>query len=187
MSSDNEREAGVGRREMLKLAAAATVTASIGVSDLLAGQAAQARFFTPEEFRLLDELAEQIIPADEHSPGARAANVAAYIDGELAEAWTDEERAVWRRGLAAVDEVSRELAGRVFIDSAPGERLAVLTRLASKEESPETPAEQFFVTLKSRVAFAYYRSEIGIKQEMQYLGNTYLDEFVGYDVRTEKK
>ena len=29
---------------------------------------------------------------------------------------------------------------------------------------------------------AYYTSEIGIKQELEYKGNTYLTEFVGTDV-----
>jgi hypothetical protein len=38
------------------------------------------------------------------------------------------------------------------------------------------------VKLKSRVVQAYYTSEIGIKQEMEYKGNSYLTEFVGVDV-----
>jgi hypothetical protein len=29
---------------------------------------------------------------------------------------------------------------------------------------------------------AYYTSQIGIKQEMEYKGNSYLNEFVGFDV-----
>src|SRR6185312_3531618 len=37
-------------------------------------------FFTNDEFRMLDTLTELIIPSDDHSPGARAAGVAAYID-----------------------------------------------------------------------------------------------------------
>ena len=36
--------------------------------------------------------------------------------------------------------------------------------------------------LKSRVVQAYYTSEIGIKQEMEYKGNSYLAEFSGVDV-----
>lgn len=43
-------------------------------------------FFTKQEFALVDELTELIIPADDHSPGARAAQVAGYIDFRLSEA-----------------------------------------------------------------------------------------------------
>ena len=62
----------VTRRDMLKLTAG-TVVAISGVLD-----AAQAKtlFFTPAELALVDELTEIVIPADEHSPGARAARVA---------------------------------------------------------------------------------------------------------------
>jgi hypothetical protein len=42
----------------------------------------------------------------------------------------------------------------------------------------------FFAELKGHVVHAYYTSEIGIKQEMEYKGNTYLAEFVGTDVST---
>jgi len=48
-------------------------------------------------------LTELIIPADEHSPGARAAAVAAYIDGRLAESLEPDWQAKWRSGLQAVD------------------------------------------------------------------------------------
>src|SRR5207249_9801174 len=48
------------------------------------------KFLTAAEYALLDELTELIIPADDHSPGARAAAVAAYIDGRLAESRSEE-------------------------------------------------------------------------------------------------
>jgi hypothetical protein len=54
--------------------------------------------------------------------------------------------------------------------------------MAANESQPKTPDELFFVELKSRVVQAYYTSEIGIKQEMEYKGNSYLAEFVGVDV-----
>src|SRR5690242_13604203 len=85
VTTDND----LTRRELMKLGAAAAVAVSLGSE----GAAAQARtFFTPEELAFVDELSELIIPTDEHSPGARAAKVASFIDARLAEAWTDEER-----------------------------------------------------------------------------------------------
>jgi len=169
-------------KDVIKIGAAAAVTASLGLGDAVIAQtpAPAARpFFTPEELALVDELSELIIPTDDHSPGARAAKVASYIDARLAEAFEEKDRTAWRDGLKAVEQLSREMTGKPFLQSSPAERIATLTRMAQNEGKPQKPEELFFAELKSRVVSAYYTSEIGIKQEMEYKGNTYLTEFVG--------
>ena len=132
----------------------------------------------------MDELSELIIPADDHSPGAKAANVAPYIDSQLAEAWDETGPHDVARGPApgraavAGSRTARRSCSRLpeqrrrRADPDGGER----------EQARRRPEEMFFVELKSRVVQAYYTSEIGIKQEMEYKGNTYLAEFVGIDV-----
>jgi glucoside 3-dehydrogenase (cytochrome c) hitch-hiker subunit len=174
------------RRDVIKLGAAATVAASLGVGQELAAQTAAApkTFFTPAELALVDELSELIIPADEHSPGAKAAKVAAYIDARLAEAFEDKDRTTWREGLRLVDQLSRDSSGASFLQASGDQRIALLTRMAENERAPNKPEELFFAELKSRVAHAYYTSEIGIQKEMEYKGNSYLAEFVGFDVST---
>ena len=188
MAADDETD--LGRRDLIKLGAAATLAASLGASEPLAAQspaaatpvAATQTFLTPQELALVDELSELIIPTDDHSPGARAAKVAAYIDFRLADAWEEQERIEWREGLKRIDELSRESSGKPFMQASAEQRLAVLTRIARNEKEPRQPEELFFAKLKSRVVDAYYTSEIGIKQEMEYKGNSYLAEFVGTDV-----
>jgi hypothetical protein len=170
------------RRDVLKLGAAATVAASVGLGETLAAQGAAPVFFTPAEFAIVDELGELIIPTDSHSPGARAAGVAAYIDARLAEAFEDKDRTDWRAGVKLVDTLSQQMHQRPFMQCSAEERVAVLTRMARNESKPERPEEQFFVELKTRVVQAYYSSEIGIRQDMGYLGNVYLKDFVGTDV-----
>jgi hypothetical protein len=187
---DNSSDAELNRRDLLKLGAAAAIAVSVAASEPLSalvptdGQppASTKTFFTPEEFALVEELSELIIPADDHSPGARAARVAASIDSGLAEAWDEQERTDWRGGLARIDQLAREAAGQPFMQSSTDQRLALLTRAARGEKDPKQPEELFFVKLKARVITAYYTSEIGIKQEMEYKGNSYLPEFVGTDV-----
>ena len=177
--------ADLSRRDVIKLGAAVTVTATLGPVAALSGQPAPAAapaFFTPEEFALVDELSDMIIPADEHSPGARAAKAAAYIDARLDGAWDDRDRARWRDGLGLVDRLAREATGTSFLQASPDARLAILMRMAQNEARPEKPEELFFADLKARVVHAYYTSEIGIHQEMEYKGNRYLGEFVGFDV-----
>ena len=182
--SDRGARGDLSRRDALKLGAAATIAASLGLVEPAAAQAPGAApgFFTAAELALVDELSELIIPTDAHSPGAKAAKVAAFIDGRLAEAFAASERTDWRNGLSLVDRLSREINGKPFMTASEPERVAILTRMARNESNPKAPEEVFFKELKSRVVYAYYTSEIGIKQEMEYKGNTYLAEFVGTDV-----
>jgi hypothetical protein len=142
----------LGRRDLIRLTAGAVVAARA------AGAVAQHKFFTPEEFKLVDELTETIIPADEKSGGARAAKVADYIDGCLAEAFAQEERDLWRNGL-------RKL-GTQFLDAPPEQRTAMLVRM-------EAAKDEFFTALKNFTIKGYYTSKIGIHDDMEYQGNVF--------------
>lgn len=144
-------------------------------------------FFSAAEMALLDELTEQIIPRDEHSGGARDAEVAAFLDRTLAErdpaiAPHAEERERFRAGLRAVDELARSLVGKPFLEASAEEKTAVLTRMAESETDPQTAVEKFFVELKRATALAYYSSRLGIHDEIEYKGNRLLRRFVGVDV-----
>jgi hypothetical protein len=206
----------VTRRDALKLAAVAAATPLLprGIAEAAdaaaaraAGTAAAGRFFSAPEMALLDELVELIIPADFHSGGARAAGVAGYIDGRLAQydpaipvLKADQER--WKAGLATVDELARAASGKTFLETSPAERTALLERIAQPltqaeipteepeerrkpaVEKPETVGQRFFVELKSWTARGYYTSNIGIHDEMEYKGNRAIVEFSGVDVAT---
>jgi Gluconate 2-dehydrogenase subunit 3 len=181
----------VTRRDMLKLTATAAISIPLvglaNAAEAATESAASAKaplFFTPEEFAMVDEITELIIPTDEHSPGARAAQCAAYIDARLAESWTEEPKTQWRDGLKAIDAVSQEINGKPFMQATAEQRIAVLTAISKNEKDPKKPEERFFGEIKRRTAHAYYSSKIGIHQEMEYKGNVPIKEFVGFDVRT---
>ena len=189
-TGQNRDEAELTRREIIKLAAGAVVAAPIvglakaqaGINPTIANAQNKAPlFFTPKEFALADELTEMIIPTDAHSPGARAAEVAAYIDKRLAESFEEEPKKSWREGLKLIDSLSQESFGRAFLDATPAQRVELLTRISQNEKDPKKPEEIFFKELKSSTARAYYTSKIGIHTEMQYKGNVSLKEFVGFD------
>jgi gluconate 2-dehydrogenase gamma chain len=155
-----------GRRELIRLAAGAAMATKTRA-------AGRPKFFTPEEFALVDELTEMIIPADEKSGGAKAAEVAAYIDGRLAEAFEQSTRDTWRNGLARVNALAGEMHGKPFMQCAATARTAVLARMAANEGTPKAAEEAFFRELKSLTVFGYYTSKTGIHDDMGYLGNTY--------------
>ncbi len=172
--------AELNRRELLlTLTGAAFVIQT--PFQLTAAEPGAPLYFTKDEFATLDTLTELIVPADDHSPGAKAAGVAAYIDKTVAEAFMPEEKTSWRKGIATVNELSQSLNGKSFNAATPKQQVGVLTKMAQNEKDPKTPAEKFFTQLKQTTAFAYYSSSIGIHQDINYKGNVLLMQFVGYD------
>jgi hypothetical protein len=140
-----------------------------------------ARFFTPAQHALVDELTETIIPADSHSGGAKAAKVAEYIEKFLRESFDDTEKSLWREGLRLVDVMSRHYNGKSFVDASPEDRIAVLTVLSEHTHMNDLPEVRFFIELKRLTVRGYYSSKIGIHDELEYKGNRILQEFVGCD------
>jgi hypothetical protein len=126
------------------------------------------QFFTPEENELADQLAEVIIPADAHSPGAHEARVSLFADLMVATSNGD-VKAQWRDGLRLFQETAAK--------SSPAEAIA---QVAAHEEHPTTDLERFFITLKLMTVNGYYTSEIGIHKDLEYVGNTYVASFPGY-------
>src|SRR2546422_8285246 len=122
----------LSRRDMIAATAAALAVPLLPVKAPTAPAAVglSGKFLTPAEYALLDELTELIIPTDDHSPGARAAGVAGYIDSRLAESLEPERQALWRSGLEAVNWVFPELSGPPFPPANSDPRLTVLTSLA---------------------------------------------------------
>ena len=171
----------ISRREMIQQTAAAAAALPL-VKALPPLAPVPPKFFTPAEFALVDEMSDMIIPTDQQSAGARAAGVAAYIDGRLAEAFEKEQPQRWRAGIKAVETLSREMSGKTFMASKPEQRLALLTRIAAAESDPKTDAEKFFPEIKSSTIRAYYTSKIGIHDDQQYKGNVIQPgEYAGYD------
>src|SRR5215467_2331086 len=155
------------RRTVLKLVSlAGFFPAAIGLSqeDLAKHQL---QFFTEEENEMLDQLMEMILPSDEHSPGAHAAKTSLFADLMVA-ASSDEVKQQWRRGL----QLMREEAARSSLQDA-------LAKSAANEESPSNELEHFFGQLKAMTVQGYYTSSIGIHDDLQYQGNTYIESFPG--------
>jgi hypothetical protein len=153
------------RRELFKFAAGSAVAVSA-----MRAQSPHL-FFTPDEFAIVDELTEILIPADEKSGGAKAAKVAVYLDRELAEAFDDDQRQKTRAGIALVDKLSMKTNEVGFLAATPKQREEVVSTMAGDEEKPKTPEEMFFHEIKSAAVRAYYTSKIGI-EDQDYKGNT---------------
>jgi hypothetical protein len=138
-----------------------------------------ARFFTPEQHTLIEELSETIIPADSHSGGAKAAKVADFIEQTVRESTDDQQKVLWRDGLRLMESMSQHYNGKSFVAASAEEKFAVLKVLSDNEQMTELPEVQLFRELKRLTVHGYYTSKIGIHDELEYKGNRVLMEFVG--------
>ncbi len=138
----------------------------------------QYRCFDAEEVKTLDALSETIIPTDEHSPGAKAAQVSQYLDIIIADASPDTKE-LWKQGIAAANELAANSFGNPYADCSAQQQVAVMSELAGNEDTRGSTQERFFHALKRATIDGYYTSSIGIHKDLQYEGNEAMHDFPG--------
>ena len=157
------------RRDIVKAIAVGSAT----LVPLTAAAPDKPKFFSPGEFELVATLAELIIPQTD-TPGARAARVQELIDRVLSEE-TPAIQKRFRKGLAWVDRRSRAAYSKKFLDLAVQQQTAILTAMSE----PGNTGHEFFLEVRRRTVFAYYTSEIGLHQELNYQGHQVFDRWPG--------
>ena len=157
------------RRDLLKTLA--VVSAAPALAQRAAQQApvqeSVERWFTPPQFELLTRLADMIIPRSD-TPGAADAGVPAIIESAVRRREPLQER--FRLGLADVDAAAKSKHGHAFTELAESEQIALLQAMSE---------DRFFKLLKDMTVEAYYSTEEGLRTELGWNANTYLDEFQG--------
>ena len=126
-------------------------------------------------------MTDLIVPATD-TPGAKGALVNEFIDLILTEWATEEERAHFLGGLAGVDQHSKELFGKDFVDASPAQQTALMRAMddAAMAEHNRPPRAMgmprkfdtqmegdFWVVFKGITLHGYYTSEIGFTQELK--------------------
>jgi len=175
----------IERRELFKILGATLAAAREVAAQHEHGAAApidtanyKPRFFSDRQYTAIDDLTEIIIPADDQSPGARAAGVRFYVDSVLHYAAPDVQQR-WHNGLAAVEEAAHAQFGKDFPDLGAAEKDKLVALMAKGEKSPTTELERFFPVLKGAAVEAFALSDIGMQEYLGYNGNTAIPEFPG--------
>ncbi|HEX3820358.1 MAG TPA: gluconate 2-dehydrogenase subunit 3 family protein [Candidatus Sulfotelmatobacter sp.] len=138
-------------------------------------------FFSPEQFKMIEHLAEMIIPEDE-TPGAKQAGVAEFIDfmaanrvavstsrdfrstADAIEAG-NEAQEKFISGLGWMNARSHSEFGRDFMDCSPEQRNSLLEELAYKAKfKPTTESgRDFFRMMRDYMVVGYYTTKIGLE------------------------
>ena len=164
--SESSKHASLNRRALL-----------LGAVFLVGGSAALLRFtrdpqkpsesgavFSPDEFALLEQVTEVMIPATD-TPGALGAGVPAMLRQLLADWGSAETRAAIVGVIQSIEKRAWSKFGAAFIELA-GERRIDLRR--AYDEQAIAMRDLAYGRFKYLVLLAYYQSEIGATQELRY-------------------
>jgi hypothetical protein len=183
------------RRELLKLIAVLTGGAMIGGEAFLSGCKTAGKTeagFTAANIALLNEVGETIIPTTD-SPGAKAANVGEYMKAIVTDCYTQAEQDAFMKGLTQLDEASKKMHSKSFMDATPEQRHELLVSLEKEakayneqqkeKDKPEKKKfddegkpydfvdspRHYYTMMKQMSIGGYFSSEIGAKQALRYL------------------
>jgi len=147
---------------VLLVGGGAALTRFVRRSDVIAG--GSRRGFNAEQFALLEQVCEVIIPTTD-TPGAIGAGVPAFMRQILEDWGTENSRTEIGSVLEAVEKRAWSKFGAAFLELAPERRLEVIAALDAERIAAKDPAYSKF---KHLVLVGYYQSEIGATRELRY-------------------
>jgi hypothetical protein len=144
MSTDNNEQNLITRRE-----AVGRVTALLGGVALIGGSSLMAACerenagngrdtvaaggkvgdFSTEDIAFLDEVADTILPTTAKSPGAKAARTGAFMALMVTDTYDKKDQDVFKDGIKKLDDASKKMHDKGFMEATPAQRLALLTQV----------------------------------------------------------
>ncbi|MET3667464.1 gluconate 2-dehydrogenase subunit 3 family protein [Caulobacter sp. 1776] len=125
---------------------------------------------TADQARLVDVVAELIIPATD-TPGARDAGVPQFVDRTVATYYDKGQAERFLAGLARMDVDARGAYGDIFVSLTPQQQVELLTRYDQEAEAArnQTPDQaHFFPVIEDLVTVGYFTSELGATKALIY-------------------
>ena len=123
------------RRTFIKTAAAGL--GSMAIMPACVHKAGPYGFFTQNEAACVIAMTDQVIPADEHGPGAVYANVVNYIDRQLTGVFAANQP-VYRKGVAALQQSCQQVHHALFESLDFDTQTAFLQKM-EKNDIPTEP------------------------------------------------
>ena len=172
------------RRELLKMIAAATGAAMVGLPALVYGQApavGATNALSAVDVAKLDEIAETILPRT-RTPGAKDAGAGAFMAQFVSDCYTAKEQTTFRAGLADLDK----RAGGQFVALTPQARTELLRKVDAEARkhaathggngvtdtgAAEVPnvMPHYFTMIKQLTLFSFFSSKVGATEVLRYV------------------
>lgn len=153
-------------KSLLAISAAGALAACKAGGEAGAKKLSSAPKLLASEMALVSALAQTIIPKTE-TAGAVEAGVPAVIQSLFTEWGDDNYRSYWRAGLDNLEQHFLKSGGQAFAKMTPSQQANLLGKYDAKAYG-EAGFDDFYKSLKSTIATAYYMSEPGATEELAY-------------------
>ena len=165
----------MNRREALSRVAILTGGAVLGAEAFLSGCKTNTKgiSLSKDDVAFLDEVAETIIPKTA-TPGAKDAKVGEFMKVMVNDCYEAKDQTIFIEGIKKLDEASKKLNSKSFMESTPEQRKALLVTLDKeakeyqKTAKPEDP-KHYFTMFKQLTLSGFFTSEVGATKALRYV------------------
>jgi Gluconate 2-dehydrogenase subunit 3 len=129
--------------------------------------------FSPEDISFLDEVGDTIIPATD-TPGAKDAKIGEFMHTIVRDCYEPANQQIFVDGMGKLNEASKKMNGKGFLESGPAERKTLLIELDKEQKAytaskkPADPAH-YFRMMKELTIWGYFTSEPGATKALRYI------------------
>jgi Gluconate 2-dehydrogenase subunit 3 len=129
--------------------------------------------FSPQDTSFLDEVGETIIPATD-TPGAKEAKIGEFMHTIVRDCYNKSDQDIFIAGMSKLNEASKTMNGKYFLESSPEERKKLLIALDKEQKDysankkPADPAH-YFRMMKELTIWGYFTSEPGATKALRYI------------------
>ena len=141
------------------------------IEDLPDGKAIG--LFSKSQIKLLNELAETIIPTT-NTPGAKAAKVGQFMATMVSDCYEPKDQQAFMTGLQTLQDEYKKRYGKTFMKGSTQLRHDFLAELDTEQKAygqtrKSGEPNHYFRVIKDLVLWGYFTSEIGATQALRYV------------------
>ncbi len=125
-------------------------------------------FFSNVQARLVSELAEVILPADEY-PGAKDLGVPAFIEKMVTDVYDQANRDRFVEGIESFNSIAKEMYGSDYADSTAEQKFEMAERFNTEALTQQHGERPFFLAIKELTILGYFTSETGATEVIKHL------------------
>jgi hypothetical protein len=168
------------------------IGAEFFISGCKSNSANVADLFDADHTAFLNEVADTILPTTAASPGAKAANVGAFMAVMVRDCYTPADQKTFVEGMSKLDDAAKKKFSSKFLDLTPQQRTDLLVDLDKEQKdfttqrgktldadaakhkgeanykAPELP-KHYFRMIKELTLLGYFTSEIGATKALRYI------------------
>ncbi len=129
--------------------------------------------FSPDDISFLDEVGETILPATD-TPGAKEVKIGEFMHTIVRDCYEPANQQIFLDGMGKLNEASKKMNGKTFLESTPAERKTLLVDLDKEQKTymaakKATDPSHYFRMMKELTIWGYFTSEPGATKALRYV------------------